>query len=236
MNTDSANKFPLFNLVNRRTTDNTNFTPTLTNDNLGGFKFNGNAYSSTTPAVPAGPAAQIGAAATEDWTSTANGAKFTFTAIKKGTITDLEIISGASDQSTFRSDAFSFRDSSDITKVNISSTKTQFYTPVQFPVYTAAQANALGSVNAGSFVTGTSYTITSVGTTDFTLIGAGSNTVGVIFTATGPGTGTGTASTNVVGQQICISNSSSGGNPNGMMAFWDTTHARWSYIHDHTAV
>ncbi len=49
------------------------------------------------------------------------------------------------------------------------------------------------TVVAGSFVTGYSYKILSVGTTDFTLIGAASNTVGVEFTATGPGTGNGTA-------------------------------------------
>jgi len=46
---------------------------------------------------------------------------------------------------------------------------------------------------AGSFVVNTYYTIQSVGTTDFTLIGAASNTIGVIFKATGIGTGTGTA-------------------------------------------
>ena len=44
------------------------------------------------------------------------------------------------------------------------------------------------------------------------------------------------AITGEVGMQICISNSASGGNPNGMMAFWDTTNARWSYIHDNSAV
>jgi|TARA_Y100000289_G_scaffold65854_1_gene80412 hypothetical protein len=49
------------------------------------------------------------------------------------------------------------------------------------------------SVTAGSFANGTSYKITSIGTTDFTAIGASANTVGVIFTATGPGAGTGTA-------------------------------------------
>ena len=48
-------------------------------------------------------------------------------------------------------------------------------------------------VTAGSFVVGSRYTILSVGTTDFTLIGAASNTVGVSFIATGAGTGTGTA-------------------------------------------
>jgi hypothetical protein len=46
---------------------------------------------------------------------------------------------------------------------------------------------------AGSFVVGQTYTITSLGTTDFTLLGAPSNTVGVTFVTTGVGTGTGTA-------------------------------------------
>jgi hypothetical protein len=39
-----------------------------------------------------------------------------------------------------------------------------------------------------------------------------------------------------VGQQIAISDSAGGGNPNGMMAFYDTTNSRWSYIHDNSAV
>jgi hypothetical protein len=51
----------------------------------------------------------------------------------------------------------------------------------------------LPSVTAGSFVTGTTYRILTVGSTDFTLIGASANTVGVVFTATGAGAGTGTA-------------------------------------------
>ena len=46
---------------------------------------------------------------------------------------------------------------------------------------------------AGTFVNGKVYEIVTVGTTDFTLIGAASNTVGVQFTATGVGTGDGTA-------------------------------------------
>jgi len=51
------------------------------------------------------------------------------------------------------------------------------------------------TVTAGSFVIGTTYTILTVGTTSFTSIGAASNTVGVVFTATGVGSGTGTAFT-----------------------------------------
>jgi hypothetical protein len=46
---------------------------------------------------------------------------------------------------------------------------------------------------AGTFVSGKTYEIVTVGTTDFTLIGAASNTVGVQFVATGVGSGTGTA-------------------------------------------
>jgi len=53
--------------------------------------------------------------------------------------------------------------------------------------------DAAYNVTAGSFVTSKQYTIRSVGTTDYTLIGAVANTVGVLFTATGAGSGTGVA-------------------------------------------
>ena len=49
------------------------------------------------------------------------------------------------------------------------------------------------TVPAGNFVIGRRYSISSVGSTSWTSIGASSATVGVVFTATGPGTGTGTA-------------------------------------------
>lgn len=52
------------------------------------------------------------------------------------------------------------------------------------------------TLTAGSFVVGNKYVIVSIGSTDFTLIGAASNTVGLGFTATGVGSGSGTA-TNV---------------------------------------
>ena len=42
---------------------------------------------------------------------------------------------------------------------------------------------------------GDSYFIHALGNTDFTLIGAPENAVGILFTATGPGNGTGTLST-----------------------------------------
>jgi hypothetical protein len=48
------------------------------------------------------------------------------------------------------------------------------------------------SIPATSIVSGRTYTILTVGDTNFTLIGAASNTVGVVFVATAVGTGTGT--------------------------------------------
>lgn len=75
--------------------------------------------------------------------------------------------------------------SNSTTPVTVDNSKVAFAIPVQFPVYTKAQAAAI---------------------------------------------------TGAVGQQICISDSASGGNPNGMMAFWDTTNSRWSYIHDNGAL
>ena len=52
---------------------------------------------------------------------------------------------------------------------------------------------AVPVTTAGNFVVGQSYTIYSVGTTDFTAIGASANEFGVSFIATGTGSGTGTA-------------------------------------------
>lgn len=60
------------------------------------------------------------------------------------------------------------------------------------------------TVTAGSFIVGTQYTILTVGTTNFTSIGAVSNTIGVMFIATGIGTGDGTVTTNVWSSQTPI--------------------------------
>lgn len=59
-------------------------------------------------------------------------------------------------------------------------------------------------VPALDLVTGQVYTILTVGTTDFTLVGAASNTIGVTFTATGPAIGTGTVTIDV--NQVLLSN------------------------------
>ena len=54
-------------------------------------------------------------------------------------------------------------------------------------------ATNAASIAAGSFVAGLRYRIDSVGTTNFTAIGASANTAGVVFVATGAGSGNGAA-------------------------------------------
>jgi hypothetical protein len=51
--------------------------------------------------------------------------------------------------------------------------------------------NGIPITDVTTLVGSTTYVIRSIGTTDFTLIGATSNTIGLSFVASGPGTGTG---------------------------------------------
>lgn len=69
------------------------------------------------------------------------------------------------------------------------------------------------SVLAGSFIAGTSYRILTVGSTDFTLIGAVENRVGVNFVATGNGSGSGAAIPNI-----------------SRLYWYDTLANAWHYI------
>jgi hypothetical protein len=73
------------------------------------------------------------------------------------------------------------------------------------------------AIVAGSLVTGQQYTITTVGTTDYTIIGANSNTVGLRFTATGAGAGTGTATTTA--NDVAITISTVGGGSGAVLTF-----------------
>lgn len=66
----------------------------------------------------------------------------------------------------------------------------------------SSSSTSVATVSAGSFIIGTTYTIASVGTTDFTKIGAAANTVGLGFVATGTGVGTGTATTIISSQGL----------------------------------
>lgn len=62
-------------------------------------------------------------------------------------------------------------------------------------------------LSAPEIVSGKTYQILSVGSTDFTAIGASANNVGVIFTATGTGTGSGTVMRTTMGNVSVIGTS-----------------------------
>ena len=62
---------------------------------------------------------------------------------------------------------------------------------IEFGQYAITALTA--TVAAGNFIVGQSYKILTVGTTDFTVIGAADNVIGTKFKATGVGSGTGTA-------------------------------------------
>jgi hypothetical protein len=67
----------------------------------------------------------------------------------------------------------------------------RFYFPGELTSVPTAGTIEIGTA-ATDIEAGKIYRITTAGTTNFTLIGSASNTVGAKFTATGPGTGTGT--------------------------------------------
>ena len=73
------------------------------------------------------------------------------------------------------------------------STDTDYISSIVSSGFTLEGLDAPYKINAGSFVNGKQYTISSIGTTNFTLIGASANIVGLKFTATGVGSGTGNA-------------------------------------------
>lgn len=110
--TSDGSKKSSFNFNSYRF-DGTNLSATQNGDVLGEYKFNGNtATSGSTPTVPGAPGANIVAAATENWTNSANGTKFTFSAIKTGTLTSVSVIDASPSQITLQSDNYEFRDSS----------------------------------------------------------------------------------------------------------------------------
>jgi hypothetical protein len=166
----TADEFAIVNFTTQRSTDGINYTPTQSGDVIGSFKFNGNANTSTSPGVPAGPGAQITATATENWTTGANGTKFSFSTIKTGTTTGLTIIEGSSGSTIFRSDQFTFQNSSstNITGNNINYNRVygafQYNTTVTPAAANTAYVFPIGTVDFSNIV--------SVGSTSRIILGA----------------------------------------------------------------
>jgi hypothetical protein len=115
-----------------------------------------------------------------------NATTIILTSIPDSTMTDGELISFTSFPTN----------SSTLTFSNIAGTNVLNLNSVTGIKAGSIVTNSL--VTASNMVIGTKYTIQSVGTTDFTLVGAISNLLGATFVATGVGSGTGTVATNSV--------------------------------------
>jgi hypothetical protein len=175
----------------------------------------------------------------------------------------VELINHNATAATYKADTFTISSAAygttGITKLTVDTTKITSTVPVVFPSYLAAAVNNTLATTAATG-TGAVATLTftalasapySVGSSivvagvtpagyngTYTVTACTTTTVSYASATTGAQTVAGTIKLNAgaIGQQICIINSASGGNPNGMMAFWDTTNSRWSYIHDNSAV
>ena len=127
----TADEFALINFTTQRSTDGINYTPTQINDTIGEFKFNGNAYTSTTPGVASGPGASVTANATENWTPTANGTLFNFNAIKNGTTTGVNVITISPSGLTTRSAEAVIADDASLPFAYITRSQARFDVPIE---------------------------------------------------------------------------------------------------------
>lgn len=109
--TGSAGNSPGFNLVNYRSTDGVNFTPTQSGDWLGVYNFYGNVATGTTPSNGAGHASDITIYATENWSPGAQGSKISLNSIKAGTTSFIRTADIAPEAIDFQADTYSFKTS-----------------------------------------------------------------------------------------------------------------------------
>lgn len=251
----AASTFATMQFNTYRSADGTNYTPSQSGDDIGQFKFNGNAFTGTNPGPALGPGAALTCYATENWSGfTSTGSSISGTTLTIGTLTNGAVAVG---QEIFGTGVTTgTRITANISGSGSGSTWT--ITPSQ----TVASTTISGGVN------GTKFTMNTIKTgtlTDFALFDGSSDLIelkstqtrildvngNIVVSVNATNTAfsqpvkfpayTRTAAaaiTGAVGWQIAISDSSGsgGGRPNGLMAYWDTTNSRWSYIHDNSAV
>jgi hypothetical protein len=103
-------------------------------------------------------------------------------------------------------------------------------------LYSAADiANSKFTIQYGLFTTSGDAEIAQYGSGNIKVNGSVEMTTGFLKMPTYTAANL-TAVTGQVGWTAAVTNSAGGGNPDGMLAFWDTTNSRWSYIHDNSAV
>jgi len=139
----AANTFATMQFNTYRSADGINYTPAQNGDDIGQFKFNGNAFTGTSPGPAGGAGATVTAYAAENWTATANGTKFTMGTIKIGTLTDFALLDGSSDLLELKSTETRILDVNANPVLTVQATNATFAQPVGFPVKTAAAWNAI---------------------------------------------------------------------------------------------
>lgn len=153
----------------------TTLSATQTNDVLGEYKFNGNtATSGSTPSVPGAPCGNITVYATENWSGTANGAGFNFSAIKTGTLTSVELIKATATGTVFKADSYTFQDSAGTNVIGNKITYNRVYGQWQYDatVTPAASNTAYAYPIAGASGVTDYANIASVGSTSRIIPGA----------------------------------------------------------------
>jgi len=173
-NTTDATQYSSYGFTTRNTTDGINYTPTVNNQRLGWFKFNGNAYTSTSPGVPGGPTATFYCEANENWTNTANGSRFVVEVLKQGTITPVQVLTADAVNSNIKADNLIIYDSVNNQRVIINSTTLQTKLPLAIS----------GSVSGNVVLQAPAV----AGTQNYTLPSAVPTASGQILTSTTGGT------------------------------------------------
>jgi hypothetical protein len=190
----TGSEYALINFNTQRSSGGT-YSPTQSGDYLGQFKFNGNALSGGSPGGTTGPGVSIDAQATETWTTLAQGTSVIFTAIKTGATTGIQVINASPNATTFKSDAYTFDNSSGTDYAVIDANTAKFNVPVTTEITTTTISEGTTYTPAATVDNNISVQIDTLagGTTVIDLINLTGNTRGasyniLVFNNTASGT------------------------------------------------
>jgi len=145
----AANTFATLSFKTYRSTDGINYTPTLSGDDIGQFKFNGNVNTSTTPSSP-DIGGSITCYAAENWTPTAIGTKFTWATTLIGNTTPFALIDGSSNLLELKSTETRILDVNANPVVTVNATNTTFAKPIVLSGSTSGTVQLAAPAVAGT--------------------------------------------------------------------------------------
>jgi hypothetical protein len=222
---------------NRRSGVSLRRNPIVIGDALGVINFNGQSASATSGSGVTG--ASITTTALDNFSGgTTRGTSFSIATVNSGTSVTSNRLSLSDRQNNYLANQHQFVNAGN-TNIPLSFTTSTWNTSVDSQTF----GNTAGTVNMLTMnTTNNDYRNTTHVFKDRT----GSFTALNMTTATAVFTSipvvpnytaaAANAITGQIGAHIAISDSAGGSHPNGMLAFWDTTNSRWSYIHDNSAV